>query len=66
MRQIEYRGPHDLVDVPLHQLGEVPARTPIEVDDDVAADLTADGTSPTWVDVTPEPTKGAKAQKDEA
>ena len=65
MRQIEYRGPHDLVDVPAHQLGEVPANTPIEVDDAVAADLTDGGASLTWVDVTPDTTKSAKAQKAE-
>jgi hypothetical protein len=54
LRAIEYRGHHAAVDVPLFQLGGVPARTPVEVPDEVAQALTEGGSSELWVDVTPD------------
>ena len=51
MPWIEYRGCHDAVDVPDHQLGAVKARTPVEVPADVAEALTAGGVSETWFEV---------------
>ena len=47
---IEYRGHADVVDVPAHRLGGVLAGTPVEVTEDVAADLTA-GDPDNWVRV---------------
>ena len=46
---IEYRGVHDVVDVPAWQLGAVAARTPVEVSAEAAVDLTLGGASETWV-----------------
>jgi hypothetical protein len=47
MPWITYVGPIDVIDVPLHQLGNVPRLVPVEVSDDVAADLL---TQPEWTD----------------
>ena len=62
MKWIEYRGHADLVEVPTHQL-EAEARTPVEVPDDVAADLTLGGASETWVEV-PAPAKSKTTKED--
>jgi hypothetical protein len=62
MKWIEYRGFADVVEVPTHQL-EAQARTPVEVADDVAADLTAGGASQTWVEVSAPP-KSKTAKED--
>lgn len=50
MKWIEYRGHADAVEVPTHHL-EATNGVPVEVPDDVAADLTAGGVSETWVEV---------------
>ena len=53
-RTIEYRGSYDRVDVPTFGIRDLAADTPVDVPDDVAADLTIGGTSGTWFDITEE------------